>query len=34
MKKSILFVLFAMVSVMGFSQFNGWNAKVGMNLSS
>ena len=30
MKKSILFVLFALISVAGFSQITGWNAKVGM----
>ena len=30
MKKSILFILFALVSVVGFSQITGWNAKVGM----
>ena len=29
MKKSILFILFALVSVVGFSQITGWNAKVG-----
>lgn len=34
MKKSILFVLFALVSVAGFSQISGWNAKVGMNISN
>lgn len=34
MKKCFLFMLFAMVSLAGFSQFKGWNAKVGMNLSS
>ncbi len=33
MKKSILFVLFALISVAGFSQITGWNAKVGMNFS-
>jgi hypothetical protein len=31
MKKSVLFVLFALISVAGFSQITGWNAKVGMN---
>lgn len=34
MKKSILFVLFALFSVAGFSQIAGWNAKVGMNISN
>lgn len=34
MKKSILFVLFALFSVAGFSQITGWNAKVGMNFSN
>ena len=34
MKKSILFVLFALISVAGFSQITGWNAKVGMNFSN
>lgn len=34
MKKSILFVLFALLSVAGFSQIAGWNAKVGMNISN
>ena len=34
MKKSILFILFALVSVVGFSQITGWNAKVGMNISN
>ena len=29
MKKSVLFILFALVSVAGFSQITGWNAKVG-----
>lgn len=33
MKKSILFVLFALVSVAVFSQIS-WNAKVGMNISN
>lgn len=28
MKKSILFVLFALISVAGFSQITGWNAKL------
>lgn len=28
MKKSVLFVLFALISVAGFSQITGWNAKV------
>ena len=30
----ILFVLFALISVAGFSQITGWNAKVGMNFSN
>lgn len=34
MKKSVLFVLFALISVAGFSQITGWNAKVGMNISN
>jgi len=34
MKKSALFILFALISVAGFSQITGWNAKVGMNISS
>ncbi|MDR3816840.1 MAG: porin family protein [Bacteroides sp.] len=34
MKKCILFILFALVSVVGFSQITGWNAKVGMNISN
>ena len=34
MKKSILFVLFAVISVAGFAQMRGWNAKVGMNISN
>lgn len=34
MKKSILFVLFAIVSVAGFSQIGGWNVKAGMNISN
>lgn len=34
MKKSILFVLFAIISVTGFAQMRGWNAKVGMNISN
>ena len=34
MKKSVLFVLFALISVAGFSQIAGWNAKVGMNFSN
>lgn len=34
MKKSILFIMFVMLSVAGFSQITGWNAKVGMNLSN
>lgn len=34
MKKSVLFVLFALISVAGFSQIAGWNAKVGMNISN
>ena len=34
MKKSVLFVLFALISVAGFSQITGWNAKVGMNFSN
>lgn len=34
MKKSFLFILFALVSVAGFSQITGWNAKVGMNFSN
>ena len=34
MKKSVLFILFALVSVAGFSQITGWNAKVGMNVSN
>lgn len=33
MKKSILFVLLALVSMAGFSQIT-WNAKVGMNISN
>lgn len=33
MKKSILFVLFAIFSIAGFSQVT-WNAKVGMNISN
>ena len=34
MKKSVLFVLFALISVAGFSQITGWNAKVGMHFSN
>ena len=34
MKKSALFILFALISVAGFSQITGWNAKVGMNISN
>lgn len=34
MKKSVFVVLFALVSVAGFSQITGWNAKVGMNVSN
>lgn len=34
MKKSVLFVLFALISVAGYSQITGWNAKVGMNISN
>ncbi len=34
MKKSVLFILFALISVTGFSQITGWNAKVGMNFSN
>lgn len=34
MKKSVLFCLFALISVAGFSQIAGWNAKVGMNISN
>lgn len=34
MKKSILFCMFALISVAGFSQIAGWNAKVGMNISN
>lgn len=34
MKKSILFIMFALVSVAGFSQMKGWNAKLGMNISN
>lgn len=33
MKKSILFVMFALISVAGFSQIS-WNAKVGVNISN
>lgn len=33
MKKSILLVMFALLSVAGFSQVS-WNAKVGMNISN
>ena len=29
-----MFVLFALISVAGFSQITGWNAKVGMNFSN
>ena len=28
MKKSVLFILFALVSVAGFSQITGWNATL------
>ena len=34
MKKSVLFVLFALISVAGFSPITGWNAKVGMKFSN
>ena len=34
MKKSVLFILFALVSVAGFSQITGWNAKLGKNVSN
>ena len=34
MKKSALFILFALISVAGCSQITGWNAKVGMNISN
>lgn len=33
MKKSLLFVLFALVSMVSFAQIS-WNAKVGMNMSN
>lgn len=33
MKKSLIFVLFALVSVVSFAQLS-WNAKVGMNMSN
>lgn len=33
MKKGLIFVLFALVSVVSFSQIS-WNAKVGMNMSN
>ena len=33
MKRNLVFVLFALVSVVGFSQVS-WNAKVGMNISN
>lgn len=34
MKKSVFFVLFALIAATGFSQITGWNAKVGMNFSN
>lgn len=34
MRKSILFVLFAIISVTGFAQMRGWNVKAGMNISN
>lgn len=34
MKKNVLFILFVLVSVTGFAQMKGWNAKVGMNISN
>ena len=33
MKKGILLVMFALLSLAGFSQVS-WNAKVGMNISN
>lgn len=33
MKKSLIFVLFALVSIVSYSQIS-WNAKVGMNMSN
>ncbi len=33
-EKSVLFVLFVLVSVTSFSQIRGWNVKVGMNVSN
>lgn len=33
MKKGLIFVLFALVSIVSYSQVS-WNAKVGMNLSN
>lgn len=33
MKKGLIFVLFALVSIVSYSQIS-WNAKVGMNLSN
>lgn len=33
MKRNLVFVLFALFSVVGFSQVS-WNAKVGMNISN
>lgn len=33
MKKGLIFVLFALVSIVSFSQIS-WNAKVGMNMSN
>ena len=33
MKKGLIFVLFALVSIVSYSQIS-WNAKVGMNMSN
>ena len=33
MKKSLLFVLFALVSMVSYSQIS-WNVKAGMNMSN
>ena len=33
MKKGLIFVLFALVSIVSYSQLS-WNAKVGMNMSN
>ena len=33
MKKGLIFVLFALISIVSYSQ-TSWNAKIGMNMSN